>query len=115
MKTTILTAALMIVMTVANARTIAETNLISGSPEKTFQASVTKASPDMIRFNVQNPAQEKIVLKVYNDDNVKVYQKTVRKEKGINIGCDMSKAEKGTYTFIIKRNGKEEIKRSITL
>lgn len=115
MKTAILTAAMMILMTVASARTIADTNYSFGAPEKTFQASVTKAGNDLVKFSVQNPAQEKVVLKVYNDDQAKVFQKTVKKQKSANIGCDMSKAEKGTYTFIIQRNGKEEVRRLITL
>lgn len=106
---------MMILMTVASARTIADTNYSFGAPEKTFQASVARASQDLVRFSVQNPNQEKVILKVYNEDNAKIYQKTVKKEKTANIGCDMSKAEKGTYTFVIQRNGKEEVRKLITL
>ncbi|HNQ82271.1 MAG TPA: hypothetical protein PLW31_00915 [Bacteroidales bacterium] len=115
MKTAILTAAMMILMTAANARTIADTNYYQGSPVKTFQASVIKTGPVMIRFSVLNPENDKVILKVYNEDQVKVYQKTVRKSNVTNIGCDMSNAEKGRYTFVVIRNGKEEVKKSIIL
>jgi hypothetical protein len=33
----------------------------------------------------------------------------------MNLGFDMSSCETGTYTFIVSRGGKEELRKKITL
>jgi len=114
MKTTILTAALIVLMTAANAGTFTDTLNLKVSPEKTFQASVTKLDNNVIKFGVNNPNEEKVIIKIYNDDMVKVFHRTIKSKKQMNLGCDLSNLEAGTYTCIVNRNGKEEVRKQIT-
>jgi uncharacterized protein YycO len=115
MKTAILTAAMIILMTAANASAYTDTISMTGSPEQNFKAWVTQIDNNIIKFRVKNPAEERVVLKIYNDEMVKIFQRTVKSEKELNLGCDLSKCGTGTYTCIVKRNGKEEIRKQITL
>jgi len=111
MKTAILTSAMIILMATANALPLADTNNLTGSPEQIFQASVTQVDNNIIRFNVKNPGEDKVVLKIYSDNMVKVFQRTGKNKKQLNLGCDLTNLDSGIYTFIVKRNGKEELKK----
>jgi hypothetical protein len=115
MKTAILTAALMILMTAANARTFTLTTKSTDTPESNFKVWVLQPGSDVIKFRVTNPAEEKIVLKIYNDKKEKVFHRTIKNEKATSILCDMSKCADGTYTCVVLRNGQEELRKPVTL
>jgi len=115
MKTAILTAALMILMTAANARTLTVTTNSTGAPESNFKVWVLQPGSDAIKFRVTNPAEEKIVLKIYNDKKEKVFHRTIKNKKAASILCDMSKCKDGTYTCVVLRNGQEELRKPVTL
>ena len=117
MKTTIATAALMILMTAAtvNAASITDTTWKKVPSELAFDATVNLQVNDIIEFRVEKPAGEKVILKLYGKKNNKVYQRTLRKEKGIAVNCDMSQMDKGTYIAVIEREGEEVLRKEITL
>jgi hypothetical protein len=46
---------------------------------------------------------------------VKVYHRNLKSEKKIVLGVDLSKCCKGTYTFIVTRNGNEELRKEFTV
>jgi hypothetical protein len=116
MKTAILTAAMMILMTAAvSARTI-ETNVNPGSPEKVeFKAMIVQPSTHMINFRVANPSSDKIVMKIYNDKKVKVFHRVTKKNAELSIKCDMNNVESGVYTAVVLRNGQEEIRKQFII
>lgn len=115
MKTTIATAALMILMTAASVYAGPDSTWNKVPSELAFKATVNLQVNDIIEFRVEKPAGEKVVLKIYRHNNNKIYQKTLRKQKGIELNCDMSQMGKGTYTCVIERNGEEVVRKAITL
>ncbi len=115
MKTAILTTALIVLMTVAQAMTITDTVNSPANEEQAFKAWVIKPDAHIIKFRVKNPAEEKVVLKIYNDRDVKIFHRTIRGEKEKNISCEMSNCGPGTFTCVVLRNGHEEYVRTITL
>jgi len=115
MKTTILTAAMIILMTVANASTFTDTNFVAGAHERIFHAWVIQLDNNIVKFRVKNPDKEKVELKIYDEEMVKIFHRTVKSDQELNLGCDLSNCGTGTYTCIVKRNGKEEIRKQITL
>jgi len=114
MKTTILISAMVLMMTAANALPLADTNKMTGYPEQVFQASLTKADNNIIQFGLKNPDKEKVILKVYDDEMVKIYQRNLKSEKAI-LGLDLSNCCKGKYTIIVSRNGNEEIRKEFSV
>jgi hypothetical protein len=114
MKTAILTAALMILMTVASARTLTDTTSTPAPAEQIFKVWVIQQDANLVKFRVHNPSEEKVVLKIYNDKNVKVFHRTVKSEKDMSIIADMTNCGTGTYTCVVLRNGQEEVRKPIT-
>jgi hypothetical protein len=115
MKTAILTAAMMILMTAANARTLDDTINSIPSAEQIFKVCIVQPGANIINFRVANPAAEKVVLKIYNDEMVKIFHRTIKSNKELSIKCDMSNCGSGTYTCVVERNKKEELRKRITL
>jgi hypothetical protein len=115
MKTAILTAAMMILMTAAQARTIDDTTYTTASAGQIFKVWVIQPDANIIKFRVNNPNEEKVVMKIYNDKKVKVFHRTIKNENKQSISCDMSNCGSGTYTCVVERNGREELRKLITL
>jgi hypothetical protein len=110
MKTAILTAAMMILMATATSAGSYKNIDNPGSPVKTeFKAAIVQPSAHFIHFSVANPSSDKVVMKIYNDKNVKVFHRRTKNEKEWSIRCDMRNAESGIYTCVVERNGKEEL------
>jgi hypothetical protein len=113
MKTAILTAAMMILMSVSFARTT-DNSVNPGSPEKVeFKATIAQPSNSMINFRVANPESDKIVMKIYNEKNEKIFHRVTKSTKDYSIKCDMSNVDSGIYTCVILRNGQEEIRKQL--
>lgn len=115
MKTTIFTAALMILMTAASFCAPVDTVISNNSMDQNFKVWVNQPSGDIIKFRVIKPAEEKVVLKIYAEKNNKIYQRNIKNDKGLEINCDLSDFGKGTYTCVVERNGKEVVRKPITL
>jgi ABC-type thiamine transport system substrate-binding protein len=115
MKTTILTAAMMILMTAASLNAAPDSTTSVISKDLAFQAAVNLQANEIIEFRVEKPAGEKVSLIIYGGKNNMVYQRILRKENSIALDCDMTYMKKGTYTCVVERNGKEVVRKSITL
>lgn len=115
MKTAILTAALMIVMTVSFAEVKPDTLSNTSKNEKNFKVWVINPADMTLQFNVSNPDNDKVVLKIYNDEMAKIFHRTVKNEKEASVSADLSKLGTGTYTYVVERNGKEEVRKTINL
>jgi hypothetical protein len=115
MKTAILTAAMMILMTAASV--CAPTDSVNSykAEEQYFKVWVNQASGSIIKFRVVKPTEEKVVLKIFSEKNNKIYQRSIKSDKGLEVNCDMSDFGKGTYTCVVERNGKEVVRKPITL
>jgi hypothetical protein len=115
MKTTILTAAFLILVSLTNARTNPD-SISSLSPRnEQFRAYVLQPDEDMIKFRVSNPSSDKVVLKIYNEDNVKVFHRSIKKDRSYSIACDMKNCESGIYTCVVLRNGQEELRKQFII
>jgi hypothetical protein len=115
MKTTIVTAAMMILMTAATASASIDTINSFKSPEQTFKVLVNAPESNMIKFTLVKPAEEKVLLKIYGEKNNKLFQRVIKSENGLEVNCDMSDFGSGTYTCVVERNGKEVMRKAITL
>ena len=115
MKTAILTAAMMVLMTAATINAAPDSTTTAIPREQAFKAVVNLQDGDVIQFRVAKPSNEKVTLIIYGEKNNKVYQRNLRKEKGIALNCDMTQMNKGAYTCVVERNGKEVVRKTITL
>ena len=115
MKTVILTAAMMILMTAASLCAPTDSVNTYKAGGQNFKVWVNQPAGEIIKFRVIKPAGEKVVLKIYGEKNNKIYQRTVKSDTGLEVNCDMSEFAKGTYTCVVERNGKEVVRKPITL
>jgi len=116
MKTAILTAAMIVLMTVSLTARTTDDNINPGVPEKVeFKVTIGQPSSHMINFRVANPDSEKIVLKIYNERNVKVFHKVTRNKKEYGVGCDMTNVDSGIYTAVVIRNGEEIARKQVMI
>jgi hypothetical protein len=115
MKTVILTAALMILMTAASVCAPTDSVNTYKAGEQNFKVWVNQPAGDIIKFRVIKPAKEKVVLKIYGEKNNKIYQRTIKNDTGLEVNCDMSEFANGTYTCVVERNGREVVRKPITL
>lgn len=103
MKARILTTALFVaVMATAS---LAQT---SESTIKKCKADVQLNSDNHIVVRYLNADNEKIKIKVFNENNKLVYGKTVKKDGNIKVRFDMEALPQGTYYFKLYSN-KEEL------
>jgi hypothetical protein len=115
MKTVILTAAMMILMTAASVCAPTDSINTVKTEEQYFKVWVNQPSGDIIKFRVIKPVEEKVVLKIYSEKNNKIYQRTIKSDKGLEVNCDMSDFGKGTYTCVVERSGREVVRKPIIL
>jgi hypothetical protein len=115
MKTAILTAAMMILMTATTINAAPDSTTTVIPREQAFKAIVSLHDSDVIQFRVAKPTGEKVTLIIYGERNNKVYQRNIRKEKVITLDCVMTNMNKGNYTCVVERNGKEVVRKAITL
>ena len=116
MKTTILTAALFIVMTVAGAMPHPDSvNTTTLSIEQQFRAMIVQPGDHIIDFRVSNPESDKVVMKIYNEKKVKVFHRSTKKNVDLSIKCDMTNCDTGIYTCVIIRDGQEELRKQFMI
>ncbi len=116
MKTTILTAALFLVMTAASAMSIPDSaNVSLLSIEQQFRALIVQQDSHMINFRVSNPESDKVVMKIYNEGNEKVFHRVIKKNVVMVIKCDMKNCDSGIYTCVIERNGMLELRKQFII
>lgn len=115
MKTAILSIAMILMISVANARPASDSPTSPRASEQTFSAWVISPEANLIKFLVKNPLEDKVVMKIYDENNTKVFQRKTRKVKKLGLSVDMTNLGNGTYTCVILKNGNEEVRKVITL
>jgi hypothetical protein len=116
MKTTILTAALFIVITIVSGMSIPDSvNVSPLTIEQQFRATIVQPGTHMINFRVSNPESDKVVMKIYNEKKVKVFHRATKKNVDLSIKCDMTNCDSGIYTCVIIRNGQEELRKQFMI
>ena len=115
MKTAILTAALVALLTAANANPVYDTVSNPLHKEASFNVAIVQPSADVINFRISNPENEKVVLKIYNGKKIKVFHKNVKSYTELSVKCDLSNCEAGSYTAVVEKNGEETLRKVITL
>ena len=108
----------MLVMMAATLTFAGKDSTLTTTPEpkaQVFNACVNLTPNNVIEFRVVKPQDDKVTLKIYGLGDVKMYQKNLRRNNNLALHCDLSQARKGNYTCVIERNGKEEVRKVITL
>jgi len=118
MKTKILSLSLLVIMmsfamnsNAENSDTIKKTEAVS---QNEFQASINLFPNNIVQFQIEKPANDKVTLSVYDDAGIKLYSYILKKDNVARIGFDMSMLEAGKYEYVIKRNKAEVLRKSIS-
>jgi hypothetical protein len=108
MKTMILSTAMMVLMTATTVLAGIDNPITTVPAPKVqqFNACVNLTPNNVIEFRVVKPQDDKVVMKIYGQGNVKMYKRNLHKNSGIALHCDMSQARRGNYTCVIEKNGK---------
>ena len=81
--------------------------------EKTFQASINLFPDEIVKFHVVKPEGEKVKLRVQDENGLTIYTYSLKKENTARIGFDISNLSPGKYNYIIERNKKEVLQKTI--
>ena len=115
MKAIILTAAMMILVA-ANQVSANPDSTVSSAPKQVeFSAAVNLEAGNVIAFRYEKAPSDKVALKIYNENDIRVFHRRVKKINGLELNCDMSQMEKGSYTAVVEKNGREVIRKLIVL
>ena len=77
--------------------------------------TVVQTNDHIINFRVSNPESDKVVMKIYNERNIKVFHRRTKKNIDVSIKCDMQNCTSGTYTAVIERNGEQELRKEFKI
>jgi|GEM_PF-3555068 len=115
MKTMILTAAMMLLLTTASVWA-SEDSSATYSQVAGNQLAFIKLQPsNIIEFRVLSADHEKVTLMIYGEKNNKIFSRTLRIDDATRFGCDMKDFSRGSYECVIKKNGNEIARRTVTL
>jgi hypothetical protein len=114
MKTKILTIALISLMmgiTLSSNAGITDTIKETNSINKTqFQACINLYPDNIVKFLIEKVDQDKVKLRIYNENGFLLYNYVIKKHNTARIGFDISILEAGNYDCVVEKN-KEEILR----
>jgi hypothetical protein len=81
--------------------------------ETTFQAAINEYHNNVVEFRVEKPAEDAVWMKILDEKGLIMYAKRVKKGSLVELDCEISKLPTGTYDYVVIRNGKEELRKSI--
>jgi len=117
MKTRILTLVMIALMLGINLNSIAgnddtvkETKPLENAE---FQACINLYPNDIVRFQVIKPEDEKVRLRVYDQEGYLIYTYWLKKYESAKIGFDVSQLKPGKYDYVVERNKKEVLRKRI--
>jgi hypothetical protein len=117
MKTKILSLAMIALMIgmVINTYALNEdtTKLAKPSSEMNFQAAINFCTDSHVKFLVENPENDKVKLRIYDDSGIKLYTYSFKKENFARICFDISQLDAGTYECVVERNKEEVLRKTI--
>ena len=117
MKTKILTITFItLMMGIALNSMAANEDSIKGTnpaDETEFQACINQYPHNIVKFHVVNPDQDKVRLRIYTEGGILLYTYSFRKQYAARIGFDISTLEPGKYKYVVERNKKEILRKTI--
>jgi len=78
---------------------------------KDCQFCINEYHNNIIEFRMVKTNDDKMTLKVYSDNGVKIYHRNFKKAKGLELDCDLSNLRDGQYTFVIEKDNKEILRK----
>ncbi|HSG67209.1 MAG TPA: hypothetical protein VK994_00785 [Bacteroidales bacterium] len=116
MKTKTLTLVLIALMMGITMNTNAsdDTTRVDGpAVNKGFCASIQLHQDNMVKFLVNNPNNDKIKLRILDENGFVLYTYIFKKDNAARIGFDISMLENGKYECVIERNKEEVVRKTI--
>ena len=117
MKTKILTLALLALMMGLSLNTTAgneDTTRVNGpAVSKEFCACIHLYPDNIVKFLVENPDNDKVKLRIYNERGLLLYTYSFKKESIVRISFDISGLSNGKYDCVIERNREEFARKTI--
>lgn len=89
------------------------TRMLTPSEQPEFQACINLFPDNILQFSVEKPDNEKVKLRVYTDGGTLIYTYIVKKQNCVRISFDTSQLKPGMYHYVIERNKKEVLRKSI--
>jgi hypothetical protein len=115
MKATVLTTVIVLIFALQNTMAAADSTKMEPQANDYFAACVNLYPDDIIEFRVVKEAEDQIILKIYKDGKIKMYHKNKKKVNSLEVDCDASNLDPGTYVCTVEKNGKEVLRKSIVL
>lgn len=115
MKTMILTAAMIFLMTSLTVWATDDSSSVYREEGRKLETAIKVQPSNIIEFRVINPDHEKVTFVIYGEKNNKIFSRTLRNDDGIRFGCDMKDWNRGTYVCVIEKNGTELNRKAVTL
>jgi len=97
MKTLVLTTALLVLTSLTYAQTVKENTETIKSDNVT--CNLYPSGGDQVTLILMKETDDKVTVKLKNDNGSLVYQKKIRKSNDNKIKYDLEKLPKGSYTF----------------
>jgi hypothetical protein len=79
-----------------------------------FDATINLYPDDVVEFRVDKPANDIVWLKVLDEKGLIMFAKRIKKASLLEVDVKTGKLPEGTYDYIVVRNGKEVLRKSIT-
>lgn len=117
MKTKILALTLIALMTgiTLNSKAGNEdtTRINSPANHAEFKACINLYPDNIIKFQVEKPEHDKVKMRVYDENGIKLFTYIMKKENVARIGFNVSMLKPGKYQYVIERNGEEYLRKTI--
>lgn len=89
------------------------TRMITPSGQTEFQACINMYPDNILQFQVEKADNDKVKLRVYTERGTLIYTYNVKKHNCVRIGFDTSQLKPGMYHYVIEKNKKEVLRKSI--
>lgn len=113
MKTTVIFAAVAMFF-LAETYAATPVNPVKPDSSATFQAAINMYPKDVVEFRVMKAPEDDVMIKIYSNDGIKVYQRKLKRANVVEIDCDISHLSKGNYRCVVEKNGSVAVEKVIT-
>ena len=113
MKTTVILAAIAMFL-LAETYAATPVNPVKPDSNATFQAAINMYPKDVVEFRVMKASDDDVLIKIFSNDGIKVYQRKLKRANVVEIDCDISHLNKGTYRCVVEKNGHIALEKVIT-
>jgi len=89
------------------------TRLANAAANKELNACINLCQDNIVKFLIENPGQDKLKLRIYDENGQVLYTYILKKENVARIGFDISGLDAGNYDCVIEKNKKEMMRKTI--